>query len=174
MNLLSQRNVEKVFILLSVLLLVVVGWLYVRGKKGFEQPSFQSVNGQMSRLIVENNVIVNSSEPASKAASTPAIKTEIASANTPIVTPIITPTSTPTNLPTTTVVESESSLLNLNTATMEQLDELPGIGASKAKAIIDYRQTIGKFTSLEQLLEVKGIGDKMLAKLTPFIVVSSN
>ncbi|CAG7639790.1 hypothetical protein PAESOLCIP111_04070 [Paenibacillus solanacearum] len=62
--------------------------------------------------------------------------------------------------------------INLNTATAEQLDELPGIGPSRAQAIIAVRQKLGgKFTSVNQLLEVKGIGDKMLEKIAPLVTV---
>ena len=55
--------------------------------------------------------------------------------------------------------------MDLNTATLEQLDEVPGIGESKAKAILDYRLKKGRFSRIEELIEVKGIGEKMLEKL---------
>ncbi|MEV2359685.1 ComEA family DNA-binding protein [Paenibacillus larvae] len=59
--------------------------------------------------------------------------------------------------------------VNINTATEQQLIELPGIGKSKAKAILAYRQQKGTFRSIRELLEVKGIGEKMLAKLIPYM-----
>jgi competence protein ComEA len=62
--------------------------------------------------------------------------------------------------------QTKSAKLNINTATQVELQALPGIGAKKADAIIDYRSSIGKFTSVAQLRNVKGIGDKMLIKLT--------
>jgi competence protein ComEA len=55
--------------------------------------------------------------------------------------------------------------INLNTATVEQLSSLPGIGAKKAQAIVEYRTKVGKFKSIDDLTKVKGIGDKMLVKL---------
>lgn len=61
------------------------------------------------------------------------------------------------------------TLLNINTATIDQLTALPGIGKSKAAAIIDYRETQGPFSSIDELVKVKGIGTKMLAKLTGII-----
>lgn len=62
--------------------------------------------------------------------------------------------------------------LDINGATAEQLDTLPGIGASKAKAIVDYREANGRFKRVEDLLNVKGIGSKMLEKINNKIKVT--
>jgi competence protein ComEA len=64
--------------------------------------------------------------------------------------------------------------INVNTATQEELQTLNGIGASTAAAIIDYRDQIGEFKSLNSLLEVKGIGEKKLAKLSGQLTVSDS
>jgi competence protein ComEA len=55
--------------------------------------------------------------------------------------------------------------LNLNTATLEQLDELDGIGPATAQQILDFREAQGGFGSVEELAQVPGIGDKRLASL---------
>jgi competence protein ComEA len=55
--------------------------------------------------------------------------------------------------------------LNLNTATLDQLDELDGIGPATAQSILDYREENGGFGSVEELGEVPGIGDVRLASL---------
>ena len=55
--------------------------------------------------------------------------------------------------------------VNINTATEEELKALPGIGPSKAAAIVAYRQHNGQFKSVDDLKNVKGIGEGVLAKL---------
>lgn len=62
--------------------------------------------------------------------------------------------------------------LDLNTATEAELDALPGVGPSRAQAIIDYRRTHGPFVSVDDLRSVKGIGDKTFADLRPLLVVA--
>lgn len=62
-------------------------------------------------------------------------------------------------------------LININTATLEQLDTLPGIGPAIAQRIIDYRETIGGFKAVEQVTEVSGIGNATLAKIKDLITV---
>lgn len=62
--------------------------------------------------------------------------------------------------------------LDVNAATEEQLDALPGIGPSKAKAIVDYREAHGAFAVVDDLLNVRGIGTAILEKLRPLIIVS--
>jgi competence protein ComEA len=59
--------------------------------------------------------------------------------------------------------------ININTATAEELDRLPGIGPTKAKAIIDYRNQNGDFKTLEDIQKVKGIKTAEFSKLKDFI-----
>jgi competence protein ComEA len=61
--------------------------------------------------------------------------------------------------------------VNLNTATLEVLDTLPGVGPTTAQAIIDHRTEHGPFTSVDQLLDVRGIGDAKLAELRDRVTV---
>jgi len=67
--------------------------------------------------------------------------------------------------------DKQSQRLDLNHATFEQLIELKGIGKAKAMAILQYRQNVGRFESVEQLLQVKGIGAKALNKIKPLVKV---
>ncbi len=61
--------------------------------------------------------------------------------------------------------------VDLNTATAEQLDTLPGVGPSTAQSILDYRQQHGRFATVDELLEVRGIGDAKLAQLRDRVTV---
>ncbi len=67
--------------------------------------------------------------------------------------------------PAAPVEPAEGQPLNLNTATLEQLDTLSGIGPTTAQKILDFREDKGGFGSVEELGEIPGIGDKRLASL---------
>ena len=64
-----------------------------------------------------------------------------------------------------------SAPIDINTATLEQLDSLPGIGPVIAQRIIDYRMANGPFTSIEQIKEVRGIGDALFENIKDRIMV---
>lgn len=61
------------------------------------------------------------------------------------------------------------ALININTADVKLLQELPGIGPAYAKRIVAYRQKNGDFKAKDELLKIRGIGEKRLAKIKPFI-----
>lgn len=67
--------------------------------------------------------------------------------------------------------QSDGGLVNLNTATLEELDSISGIGPVTARKILDYRQQVGMFSSVDQLLEVSGIGVKTLEKMRAKVTV---
>ena len=64
-----------------------------------------------------------------------------------------------------------SALLNLNSATPEELETLPGIGPVLAASIVDFREQNGPFTSVDQLLDVSGIGESRLADIRDLVTV---
>ena len=82
-------------------------------------------------------------------------------------------------LPTTPDLPADSSqsatasggLIDLNSATSDELQTLPSIGPARAEAIIEHREANGRFTRIEDLLEVSGIGEKTLVSLQHLITV---
>jgi competence protein ComEA len=64
---------------------------------------------------------------------------------------------------------SGGKMVNINTATADELMELPGVGAKRAEAILDYRNQHGPFKRVSDLDHVKGIGAKMLQKMKPYV-----
>lgn len=66
-------------------------------------------------------------------------------------------------------IGSNNSLININTANQSELQELPGIGASKAKTIIEYREKNGKFQQVEDILNVDGIGNTLYEQIKAYI-----
>ena len=69
---------------------------------------------------------------------------------------------------------SAASPVNLNSASVAQLQTLPGIGPSAAQRIVEYRQKNGAFKKIEELMNVKGIGEKSFLKLKPLITVGAD
>lgn len=66
---------------------------------------------------------------------------------------------------------SAAAVININTANMDELTELPGIGPVKAESIIKYREEKGQFSKVEELKNVYGIGEKVLARIKSDITV---
>lgn len=73
--------------------------------------------------------------------------------------------------PSPTLAQSADNKLNINTATIKQLDDLPGIGEKTAKAIVAYRKENGNFTSIGQLANVPGMGAGRLDAIVDLITV---
>jgi competence protein ComEA len=72
----------------------------------------------------------------------------------------------------TTAQPAAAALVNLNTATAADLAKLPGIGPAVAARIVEYRQKNGSFKKIEELMNVKGIGEKTFLKLKPLVTVA--
>ena len=75
------------------------------------------------------------------------------------------------SIPNSSTTDTTSKKVNINTATQEELDTLPGIGPSIAAKIIDYREQNGKFNSIEEIKEVSGIGEAKYEKIKDSITI---
>lgn len=75
------------------------------------------------------------------------------------------------NIPPTNVTTTPQKI-NINAAEEWLLEALPGIGATKAKAIVDYRQNNGLFRSIDELTKVQGITSTLLEQIKPFVTVA--
>jgi competence protein ComEA len=64
-------------------------------------------------------------------------------------------------------------IVNINTASVKELDALPGIGAKTAALIVEYRQKNGPFKKIEELMNVRGVGEKSFLKLKPQLTVGT-
>lgn len=135
-------------------------WPYVHGGGSSIHTGFELINSQMEEVIAESADLDVAAAPKGTVVTTRR--------------PVLEPTHKPTSDQIGGDGEGESSLLDLNAATLQQLNDLPGIGDSKAKAIIDYRTKKGRFSRVDELTEVKGIGEKMLMKLRDYVFVTSS
>ena len=85
--------------------------------------------------------------------------------------PIIAQSKSPSRSAVKTAPAS-SAVVNLNTASASDLEALPGIGAKTAVLIVEYRQKNGPFKKIEELMNVRGIGEKNFLKLKPQITIA--
>ena len=67
--------------------------------------------------------------------------------------------------------EDSPGVVNVNTATLEQLQQLPGIGEARARAIVKMRKEKGGFRSVDELTAVPGVGERGLEKMRPYVSV---
>jgi len=116
---------------------------------GGASPGVDLTGLNLARLLVDGEQLLVGTEAATLPGAPP----------TPVMTSPVAPT-VPVGAP-----------VNVNTATLEQLDTLPGIGPVTAQSILDWRTANGSFTSVDELLEVDGIGDVTLADIRDLVTV---
>jgi competence protein ComEA len=188
-NLLAKKSSLLVLAAVGILIWIVYVWVTGQGDGKLIRQGFTPVNEQMKQLIDQTSEASSrdlSSKPTkdgSSGGSTDISVGPSASASTTTPAGSSAPDKNITSMdkdsakhaaavstPSKSTAKA-SSLVELNTATLAQLDALPGIGESKAKAILAYRMEKGSFKKVEDLLEVKGIGEKMLVKIKPLVYV---
>ena len=67
--------------------------------------------------------------------------------------------------------DNPTKKIDINSASVQELQKLPQIGAAVAQRIVDYREKHGKFSKVEEIMKVKGIGEKTFLKIKPLITV---
>jgi competence protein ComEA len=85
--------------------------------------------------------------------------------------PVVAGPATATQPGSDTAVTVAGGLVNINTAGLEELDALPGIGPSTAQKILDYRDESGRFNTIEELMNVSGIGEAKFNSVKDLITV---
>ena len=115
-------------------------------------------------------------EPGLVAESLEGVKADILSGSGRVAT--MSPSSVPSSAdqPSTVPASKRSprGLLDLNSATGQDLDALPGVGPKLAERIMEYRESVGVFHTLEELRAVKGIGKKTFERIRPLVTVTSD
>ena len=110
---------------------------------------------------------VTTTVPNTKDTATTTVPNSTATVITTVPSTIVTAPTAPTI--TTEPPPTTTGLININSATLEELDTLPGIGPKLAQAIIDYRTEYGDFEVPEDLIHVPGIGEKKLSAILDLI-----
>lgn len=153
--------------LLGGVLLWLSGNNQVKGIAGWE-----TVNTQMEQMISANT---DSGQPTDSSGGKLAKEANVqptaipALSNTQTEAPSASKTVEGTVKTEAIVAPATEGMVNVNTAEVNELMNLPGIGTKKAEAVIDYRKSHGLFKGLADLGKVKGIGPKMLEKLKPLV-----
>ncbi|MEK3917512.1 helix-hairpin-helix domain-containing protein [Paenibacillus sp. FSL H7-0331] len=190
MNLNSGWSIKwVVWLVTAAFILVIVWWGYsLYGRSLSQSTGWHNANEEMQTFLLKQSEeklkkAETSGEPG-KNSSTPA--KVITDKNVPKDTettaqtkpdPLVLESAPAVNKPDPVLPDpaakpvSTKGTMNLNKATQAQLITIPGIGEAKAKAIIAHRKQIGGFQRIDKLLDVKGIGEKLLEKMKPYLVL---
>jgi len=155
----TRESIEKnsTYIGAGLIILSLIGGTLLMVKKGsFARGVAPSENTDQKTNELENKINDLERQISElKSASVPATNSEVA--------------TSPASTSPSSNSDQTSGKININTATQAELESLPGIGPTYAKRIIEYRTANGGFKSIEQMKNVKGIGDKTYAKFKDLI-----
>ena len=162
---LQIKRSERIAISILMVLTVVMTFAYSNTDLIFSKPEFDYSESdsifaaKSAQLVAEREMILERYRPADDLQFSEAslIHTE---------TDTIPPDSTTDN-----TKDDSGSLININTASAEKLQELPGIGPAYANRIVEWRNENGSFVSKDQLIEIRGIGEKRLETIRPLITL---
>jgi comEA protein len=147
---------ERVAVCVTALVLSFLAGFYVRG------------------TMLQDTILVETE-------TTPVVSAEVSASPSVSVSPSPSPTLEVSAADSTAEVSAveeqaaeDSGKISLNTATLEELETLPGIGPVLAQRILDYREANGGFQSVEEIINVSGIGDKTYAKIAALIEVGDS
>ncbi|SEA32215.1 competence protein ComEA [Oribacterium sp. KHPX15] len=136
-----QKKLEKVKQLIIIGLMVLCGLWYVTKGREKDNSAYAFSEQKSSKIIIEKEGYGVDSD------SSDDIETRASADN------------------------DSGDRINLNSATQKELESLPGVGPATAKNIIDYREKYGGFADVEEIKNVKRIGDKTYEKLKEYITV---
>lgn len=139
---------QVIFLLASVIMILVI--IGLRNEPQEDWHPFAAVNAALEEAMTDGaESSVESSPSAPPAVETTVTKPDADSA---------------VSVDNGRQMTVETGLIDINTASVSQLTQLPGIGPSKASAIVDYRMNQGAFEQIEDIMKVKGIGVKTFEK----------
>lgn len=150
------------WIVMLVLLAGGAYWIY-HSQAGAEAEGWLTVNSGMEQLLTAKATESPGTSKSSAATSATAASIVPVGSTAPV------QPSASASLAATNAAPSNG--ININTASASRLTDLPGIGPSKAKAIVEYRESHGAFAAPEDLMKVKGIGEKTYSALKNRITV---
>ena len=158
------RQEQRIVILLCVLIIISIGVITI---KRFQPEWF------LRASIGQPDIDMKKDQARPQLKSTPSSETDRASKTAK---PKESATTQSSQIPISSEKSQKPSTkkININTATKDELMQLPGIGEVKAQNIIDYRNKNGKFTNIDDLINVSGIGEKTLDKIREFITLDEN
>lgn len=163
-----------------LLLMILMGSAFLLWRENKWKPNLESrldaIESEITeqKKVVQESVVAAQVEPGSiieQQKETQVVSTNTASKTTGKVAGASTSNKSVQTTPVVTETKAEIPIVNINSAGLSELDLLPGIGPVYAQRIIDYRSSNGGFKSIEEIKNVKGIGDATFTKLKDYIVV---